>query len=103
MRTLNDLNQEELQNLFVLIEKTRRAMKDILGIEKVSFVQEDGPDGMHFHPWFFPWYAWMNELGLEGSDTSKIRKIMEYSRNHLRNEKNLKKIHSDVQSMRSAY
>ena len=103
VRTLNELTPEELQNLFEIITKTRKGMEDLLGIKKVSFIQEDGPESMHFHPWFFPWYSWMNELNLDGSDTEKIRKIMKYSQENLRTDENLKKVHHAVEVMRSAY
>ena len=103
VRTLNELTAEELKNLFEIVTKTRKGMESILGVTKVSYIQEDGPESMHFHPWFFPWYSWMSELDLEGSDTEKIRKIMKYSQENLRTEKNLKKVHSAVEAMKSAY
>ena len=103
IRTLNELKPEELQSLFEVMVKTRKGMEDILGLKKVTIIQEDGPENMHFHPWFFPWYPWMDELCFDGSDTEKIRKIMIYSQENLRMDENLKKVHSAVKAMRSVY
>ncbi len=103
IRTLNELNSEEQQNLCDLIIRTRKGMKDVLGIDKVSLLQEDGSENSHFHPWFFPWYSWMDSLNIIGSDTEKIRKIMKYSQENLRTTENIQKIHDVIALMRSAY
>lgn len=103
LRTLNELNSKELENLFNLIVKTRKSMEDVLGIKKVSLIQEDGPEGMHFHFWFFPWHAWMNELDFNGSDTEKIRKIMKYSQENMRTNEDTRKVHDAVETMKSVH
>ncbi|MEX1013924.1 MAG: HIT domain-containing protein [Candidatus Paceibacterota bacterium] len=103
VRTLNELNSKELENLFNLIVRTRKGMEDILGIEKVSLIQEDGPENMHFHLWFFPWYSWMNELELIAFDTEKMRKIMKYSQENMRTDDNIQKVHNAVEAMKSVY
>lgn len=89
-RTFTEMNFEESRRLMPLIVETRRVMQEILGIHKVTLIQEDGPDAMHFHPWLFPWYAWMDEI--QGNATGKIREIMKYSRENMRNPENLLEI-----------
>lgn len=93
-RTFNELNEEESRRLLPLMVETRRVMKEILNIDKTTLIQEDGPDAMHFHPWFFPWYAWMDEI--EGRETGKIRDIMKYSREHMKTNDNLKEINEAI-------
>ncbi len=103
IRTFNELTSEDLYSLFRLITKTRKGMEKILGIKKVSTIQEDGNENMHFHIWFFPWYPWMNELNLNGYDTEKVRSIMKYSQENLRTDENIRKVHSAVNLMKSNY
>ena len=105
IRTFYELNKKEQKELCNLIIKTRKGMNEILGISKVTLIQEDGPQNMHFHPWFFPWHQWMNEIPIDNSntDTEKIRKIMEFSRENLRRIENIEKIHNTVKKMRIVY
>lgn len=93
-RTFNEMNIEEKKGLLPLILETRRVMEEVLGIKKVTLIQEDGPGNMHFHPWLFPWHSWMDDI--EGNETEKIRKIMTFSKEKMRTEENIKEINESV-------
>jgi diadenosine tetraphosphate (Ap4A) HIT family hydrolase len=100
-RTLNEMNTEESRRLLPLIIETRRVMQEVLGVTKVTLIQEDGPDFMHFHPWLFPWYSWMDEI--EGNATNKIREIMKYSRENMKTEENISQINDAVVNAKAAF
>ena len=100
-RTLNEMNEEESRRLFPLILETRRVMVEVLGIKKTTLIQEDGPVTMHFHPWLFPWYPWMDEI--EGLGTEKIRAIMKISRDTMRTEQNIQNINEALEKAKAAF
>ncbi len=103
IRTLNDLSEKELQNLFPLLLKLRRGMSDLLKIEKVSTIQEDGSKNGHFHLWLFPWHSWMDDLYSNELETSRIRKIMKYAQNNMRKKENIETIHAAIRTMRKIF
>jgi len=100
-RTLNEMNTEESKGLLSIIIETRRVMEEVLGIKKITLIQEDGPDTMHFHPWLFPWYSWMDEI--EGNATEKIRKIMQYSRENMRSDDNIKEVNEALEKVKRSF
>ncbi len=67
-------------------------MRDCLGVSKITFVQEE-KSSHHFHIWLFPWYEWMKEIG---SGLDSIKRIMEYARETMKTQENLKKIEEDT-------
>lgn len=82
---------EEKEFLPFLI-KVRTGMWNCLGVSKITFVQEE-KSAHHFHVWLFPWHEWMKEIG---DGINSIKKIMEYARDTMKNEENLKKIEEDI-------
>lgn len=100
-RTLNDMNKEEKERFFPLLAETRKVMAEVLGIEKTTLIQEDGPSNMHFHAWFFPWYPWMDDI--DGKETEKIRAVMKYSRKHMRTAENLAEIGRAIKEARMSF
>lgn len=100
-RTLNEMNQEEAKRLLPLIVETRRVVCKVLGIQKTTLIQEDGPENMHFHPWLFPWHPWMD--GIEGRETEKIRAVMKYSREHMRTDENVREVNTALEKAKAAF
>lgn len=100
-RSLNEMDSEEFQRLLPLIIETRRVMSEVLGIKTITLIQEDGPESMHFHPWLFPWYSWMDSI--DGKGTEKIRDIMRYSQEKMRTEENISKIYNDLEKAKSKF
>jgi len=90
--SLADFSEAEKKDFTEFLVKVREAMRDSLGIDKVTLVQEE-KSTHHFHVWLFPWYKWMEEVG---KDLSSVRKIMEYARENLKTEANLKKVREDI-------
>jgi diadenosine tetraphosphate (Ap4A) HIT family hydrolase len=100
-RTLGEMTHEESKRLLPLILETRRVMQEVLGIEKVTLIQEDGPESMHFHPWLFPWYSWMDNI--EGRETEKIRTIMKFSRENMRTKENINDVNIALEKAKTSF
>ncbi len=76
-------------------------MREVLGIQKVTLIQEDGSENMHFHPWLFPWHSWMEEI--EGRETEKIRTIMKLFRETMRTEENIQNVNLALEKAKAAF
>lgn len=100
-RTLAEMNEDETRRLLPLILETRRVMAEVLGIKKVTLIQEDGPEAMHFHPWLFPWHPWMDEI--EGRETEKIRAVMKFSRETMRTQQNIQNVNMALEKAKAAF
>ena len=77
--------------------KSRLALNKISDINEVVIIQEERSN--HLHVWLFPKYNWMNEL-FENSLTD-IRKIMQYVKLNMKNEKNIKEVLSTAEFLRN--
>jgi len=92
-----DFSEEEKKNFAKFLVRIRMAMRDSLGIDKITVIQEEKTTH-HFHVWLFPWHKWMEKIG---TDLSSIRKIMEYARNNLKTKENLKKVKEDIETIKA--
>jgi len=82
-----DFSPEELQDFNQVLIKTRKAIKQAYPNISITIIQKESRP--HFHLWLFPKFDWMNSFG---DKLSGISDILEYSRNNLKTEANLKKI-----------
>lgn len=83
---ISDFSESELIELIALQKKVRILMQDLLGINVVYFFQnEDTEHG--FHVWCFPRHVWMEEFGFK---IQSVRPIMEFAKQNLFTEQNLK-------------
>lgn len=67
-------DEEQLEFTQLLIE-CRKAMKEKLGIEEVTIVQEETSSSSHFHVWLFPWLPWMSEYKRKVNNVMPIMDI----------------------------
>lgn len=100
-RTFDDMNTEESKRLIPILLETRRTMREVLSIQKTTLIQEDGSENMHFHPWIFPWYSWMDKI--EGNETEKIRNILKYSRENMKSEENIKEVKETLKKAKESF
>jgi len=64
--SLSDLGESEFKELMIAIKKTRRYMKDLLGIERAHVYQEEKLLAPHVHFWILPlWPSQMQSTGLQ--------------------------------------
>lgn len=97
IRSIAQLTIEEVKELTELIYKSRLTLNEISDINEVVIIQEERSS--HFHVWLFPKYNWMNEL-FENSLTD-IRKIMQYAKLNMKNEKNIREVLSTADFIRN--
>ena len=75
--SVDELTKGEIEDFSRLLVATRRAMRKVLGISKVTLVQEENTTTSHFHVWLFPWHDWMTEKW--NGKTCDMEEIMRYS------------------------
>jgi diadenosine tetraphosphate (Ap4A) HIT family hydrolase len=97
LKSITQLTLDEVTELTNLLYKSRLALSEISDINEVVIIQEERSN--HFHVWLFPKYDWMNEL-FENSLTD-IRKIMQYIKLNMKNEKNIKEVLSTADFLRN--
>jgi len=97
LKSIGQLSLDEVTELANLIYKSRLALNEINDIKEVVIIQEER--SKHFHAWLFPRYNWMNDL-FENSLTD-IRKIMQYTKSNMNNEKNIKEVLSTADFLRN--
>jgi len=74
-------------------------MKEVLKIKDVYFFQnEDSEHG--FHLWLFPRLDWMEKFGRK---IESVRPIMEYARDNMNNENDLRQVLQAVQQLKSFF
>lgn len=88
LKSIAQLSLDEVTELTNLIYKSRLALNEISDIKEIVIIQEERSS--HFHVWLFPKYNWMNDL-FENSLTD-IRKIMQYVKLNMNNEKNIEEV-----------
>jgi diadenosine tetraphosphate (Ap4A) HIT family hydrolase len=96
LKSITQLTLDEVTELANLLYKSRLALSEISDINEVVIIQEERSN--HFHVWLFPKYNWMDEL-FENSLTD-IRKIMQYVKLNMKNEKNIKEVLSTADFLR---
>lgn len=72
IHSISEFTKEEEEDFIALLLSARRAMKDILGIEDVTLVQEESTSSSHFHMWLFPWLPWMDGYKKKIGNISEI-------------------------------
>ena len=75
-------------------------MKDILGIKKVTIVQEEGSQDSHFHVWLFPWHDWMKP---HGSKLQDIKNLMKYAKENFSDKGHLEKLRKIGKKLKSKF
>ena len=100
LKGIEDFDENMRKEYVDLLYKIRIALKKVLNIEFVYFIQEEDSiiKKSHFHTWIFPRYAWMNRFG-EG--VKSIRPIMKYARDYLKNKNNLDQVKKAVQDIKN--
>lgn len=89
IQSISEFNKKEEKEFFDFLKKSRKLMKDVLGIEKVTIIQEEIDLGSHFHVWLFPWHNWMEP---HGSKLDDIRNLMKYAKENFSGKEHLEKL-----------
>ncbi|HYD03622.1 MAG TPA: hypothetical protein VEC16_04960 [Alphaproteobacteria bacterium] len=94
LKGIENFSKSEREEYIEFLFNIRKAMTNALKVKYVYFVQEEDSitKSSHFHVWIFPRYKWMDKFG---QGIKSVRPIMEYSRNEMKDRKNIKKIKDD--------
>jgi len=100
IKGIEDLTESERKEFIELLYKVRKAMSKSLDVKYVYIVQKEDSiiDRSHFHIWLFPRYAWMEKYGRK---IASVTSIIEYSRKHMKTEKNLAKVKETAEKIKS--
>lgn len=101
VKSILDLSEEERADLMSFLFSCRKAMKTQLGIDEVTFVQEEHSTSSHFHVWLFPWLPWMDEKGYKRK-VSEITSIMKVAKDKSMTEENTRTLRVSAQKLKSA-
>ena len=100
LQSVDDFTNEEKLDFIDTLIAVRAGMRSALGIDVIYLVQEEDT-AHHFHLWVFPRYDWMSEKF--GKKTPSLRPIMEYARERLKTEENIKKVEEAVSKLKSYF
>ncbi|MEK6761016.1 MAG: HIT family hydrolase [Nanoarchaeota archaeon] len=89
IHSILEFNKDEEKEFFQVLKRSRKIMKKVLGIEKVTIVQEEDSQTSHFHVWLFPWHDWMKK---RGTKLQNIKEIMKYSKENFSDKKHLESL-----------
>lgn len=94
-----DLTDEELEDFIYQISKIKKALKIVLNINQVYFIQKEA-ENRHFHAWLFPRYDWMLDIQKYGTSISSISFIYDYSRDFRNTPENLKEVEKAIEKLK---
>ncbi len=95
-KCLDEMNEKEASEFFVVTRKIRQAQRAALGIETVYyFYNEDTTH--HFHLWMVPRLDWMSEFG---RSIESVRPVLLHARQHLSGPEHLQQAEAAVEALR---
>ncbi len=100
IHSILEFNDDEVKDFHETLKRSREIMKEVLGIEKVTIIQEENSLTSHFHVWLFPWHDWMKEHGAKLQD---IKNLMKYAKKHFSDKEHLEKIKSANLKLKKAF
>ena len=89
IKSVLEFTKEEQKDFSNFLIECRKAMREKLGIEEVTIVQEETSSSSHFHVWLFPWNPWMSE---HKRKVNNVMKIMDIAKSERSNDIELAKI-----------
>ena len=98
INSVDELNEQEMNEFAQLLRKIRVILRKLLGISDVTLVQEEHSKTSHFHLWLFPWHSWMQ--GRWNGKIAEIKDIMQYSKKEMSGDENLGKIRKSAEKLR---
>jgi diadenosine tetraphosphate (Ap4A) HIT family hydrolase len=95
---LDELTEDEMQDYMNLLQKLRKAQREILGIKHVYyFYNEDTTH--HFHTWMVPRYDWMYQFG---RSVESVRPVLLHARKKMNTPVNQKEVRQAIKSLTHA-
>jgi diadenosine tetraphosphate (Ap4A) HIT family hydrolase len=100
IKSFLEFTDEEQKDFISFLIKCRKAMKEKLGIEEITIIQEETTNSSHFHIWLFPWHSWMSDYKKK---IDNVMKIMEMAKKEHSNEVELLKIKESTKKLKEYF
>lgn len=100
IKSILEFTKEEQNDFSNFLIECRKAMKEKLGIEEVTIVQEETSSSSHFHVWLFPWLPWMSEYKRK---VNNVMKIMDVAKSERSNDVELLKIKESTKKLKEHF
>jgi diadenosine tetraphosphate (Ap4A) HIT family hydrolase len=95
---LDELTSREAADYISLLQRIRKAQRDVLGIEHVYyFYNEDTTH--HFHIWMVPRHEWMSAFG---RSVESVRPVLRHAREMMAGKENIAAVIESVRRLREA-
>src|SRR3989338_1155040 len=92
IKSVADFTEIEQEDFIKFLVQCRRGMKEFLGIEEVTLIQEETSSSSHFHVWLFPWLPWMSGYKKKISSVMEIMEMAKKERSATSNIEEIKSI-----------
>jgi diadenosine tetraphosphate (Ap4A) HIT family hydrolase len=100
IKSVLEFTNEEQKDFNDFLIKCRKAMKEKLGIDEITIIQEETTSSSHFHVWLFPWLSWMSDYRRK---VDNVPKIMELAKREYSNKDNLLKIKESSKKLKEYF
>jgi diadenosine tetraphosphate (Ap4A) HIT family hydrolase len=100
IKSVSEFTEEEQKDFANFLVKCRKAMKEKLGIEEATLIQEESSSSSHFHLWLFPWLPWMGDVERK---ISNIKELMDKAKKEHLIEAELSKIKDSSRKLKSFF
>lgn len=100
IKSVLEFTDEEQKDFNDFLIKCRKAMKEKLGINEITIIQEEATSSSHFHMWLFPWLSWMSDYKRK---IDNVMKIMEVAKKEHSNEAELLKIKESSKKLKEYF
>ena len=100
IKSILEFTTEEEKDFSSFLINCRKAMKEKLGIENVTIIQEEPTSSSHFHVWLFPWHSWMSNYKKK---INNIMEIMDLAKKEHSNEAELSKIKESSKKLKEYF
>ncbi len=97
VKNIDDFSPEERTDFIEFLYKIRTTMREALTIETIFMIQEESAS--HFHVWLFPYHNWMQQFEHK---ISSIIPIMQWAKQNLKTEENIKDVLDYAQRLQRA-
>ncbi|MFA6268298.1 MAG: diadenosine tetraphosphate hydrolase [archaeon] len=98
-KSILEFNDSERKEFIELIYKTRKGMKEALGLNEVYLFQNEDTEG-GFHLWMFPRLAWMEKFGKK---IESVRPIMLHAQKNMMKPETIKLVKNNVNLMKKYF
>jgi len=97
IQSIDEFTEAEQRDFIKFLCRVRTSLRKVLGVKVVYLIQEEDTSH-HFHVWIFPRYDWMTKKF--GHKIQSVRPIMEFARENLKTDSNLKKVNNATQKLK---